>query len=193
MTTEPRAKRAYELLLALRGRKAETVTKTAKKTDELPKKKPADTRIQKDTRHLKIALTREEIEERADRASYLWAELGKLEAEAKSIASTFKAKISEIEGKLDTLQQQVRDRCAYGDVDCDVVFDFREKSVYTIRLDTKEEVDRRDMRRDEAQEVFEFKEPEKLADEAVEELNEEGDRTASELKARAKKQQQTKA
>jgi len=189
--SEPRAKRAYARLIALRGRK-EAMTKTAEKQADKPRKAPADTRVQKDTRHLKIALTREEIEERAERAAYTWAEMQKQEAEMKAVASTFKARISELEGKLNALQQQVRDRCAYGDVDCDIVFDFKKKEVYTIRLDTKEEIERRDMRRDEMQEKLEFKEPEKPANESADELNEEGDRTASELQARAKKSKKQK-
>jgi len=186
-----KAEKAYARLIALRGRKEE-MTKTAEKQADKPRKAPADTRVQKDTRHLKIALTREEIEERAERAAYTWAEMQKQEAEAKAVASTFKARISELEGKLNALQQQVRDRCAYGDVDCDIVFDFKKKEVYTIRLDTKEEIERRDMRRDEMQEKFEFKEPDSTKDEATEKLNEEGDRTASELQARAKKSKKQK-
>ncbi len=185
-----KAEKAYARLIAIRGRK-EAMTKTAEKQADKPRKSPADTRVQKDTRHLKIALTREEIEERAERAAYIWAEMQKQEAEAKAVASTFKARISELEGKLNALQQQVRDRCAYGDVDCDIVFEFKKKEVYTIRLDTKEEIERRDMRRDEMQEKFEFKEPEDALTKATEqvqaELDEQGDRTASELQARAKK------
>jgi len=186
-----RAERALQRLRELQARKAQMKTETkTQQTNTKASGRPADVRIQKDTRHLKIALSREEIEERAERAAYTWAEMQKQEAEMKAVASAFKARISELEGKLNALQQQVRDRCAYGDVDCDIVFDFKTKEVYTIRLDTKDEIERRDMRRDEMQEKFEFKEPEtpaRPADVAVSELNEEGDRTASELRARAKK------
>lgn len=179
---------AFNRLNELRARKGQMKQETKSEQPKTKdKKRPADVRIQKDTRHLKIALTREEIEERAERAAYTWAEMQKQEAEMKAVASTFKARISELEGKLNALQQQVRDRCAYGDVDCDIVFDFKVKEVYVVRLDTKDEIERRDMRRDEMQEKFEFKDTDQPKDEAVAELNEEGDRTASELKARAKK------
>ncbi len=70
--SESRALRAYERLIALRGRKAD-MTKTAKK-DTKPVKTDDTIETRKDVRHLKVVLTRDELEERADRSSHVWAE-----------------------------------------------------------------------------------------------------------------------
>jgi hypothetical protein len=161
------------------------------------------------TRHLKVTLTDSEVAERADQAAHKWAAIKSEEADLKAIGQAYKARIAEKSGQLDTLQQEVRDHCTYRDVDCHEVHDFEEKIVKVIRLDTRAEIECRDMTRAELQlPLPKPKAPEKdgtetmgchdkpspeavkkLKESAVERLNDDGDLTASELRARARKQE----
>jgi len=161
------------------------------------------------TRHLKVTLTDSEVAERADQAAHKWAAIKSEEADLKAIGQAYKARIAEKSGQLDTLQQEVRDHCTYRDVDCHEVHDFEEKIVKIIRLDTRVEIERRDMTRAELQlplpkpmapekdgtekirtgTKVDAETAKKLKEQAVERLNDDGDLTASELRARARKQE----
>lgn len=192
--SEPRARRAYERLIALRGRKVD-MTKTAKKETKSVK---ADDTIEtrKDVRHLKVVLTSDELEERADRSSHVWAEYCATEAEMKTIAGNYKAKIAELRGKHDVLEREIRDKCTYRDIECSIEYNYDTRKVTARRNDTGEVVEERDMLNEEfiawqakrKQTKLPFDEQKKPDTDKETELNEEADKTTSELKARAKRQ-----
>jgi hypothetical protein len=176
-----------------------------------PKKeeKVKEVRIEQETRHLKVQLTETEIASRGHSAARYRREIATQEAELKSFSGSVKAKIATLEGQLDTALQEFDSGCTYRDVDCHEIWDFGELVVKVIRLDTKEEIERRSMTRDELQlPLPKPKTPEKdgtetmschgkpsievakkLKESAVERLNDDGDLTASELRARARKQE----
>jgi len=178
----------------------------SEKQEEKPKK---EVKVVPITRHLKVQLTDSEVAERADQAAHKWAAIKSEEADLKATSQVYKARIAEKSAQLDTLQQEVRDHCTYRDVDCHEVHDFEGKIVKIIRLDTRVEIERRDMTRAELQlPLPRPRAPEKdgtetmschgkpspeavrkLKESAVERLNDDGDLTASELRARARKQE----
>lgn len=192
--SETRARRAYERLIALRGRKVD-MTKTAKKETK-PVKADDTIETRKDVRHLKVTLTRDELEERADRSSHVWAEHCATETEMKTIAANYKAKIAELRGKHDVLEREIRDKCTYRDIECSIEYDYNTRKVTARRNDTGETVEERDMLNEEfiawqakrKQTKLPFGESKAPDAESTEELNKEADNTESELKARAKRQ-----
>jgi hypothetical protein len=204
-----RAERAMKRLNELRARKG-TMTKVAKRDNvegraengPEPKKRATDlVEKRKDTRHLKVILSALELEERADLSSHIWAEHCATETEAKTIASNFKSKVAELRGKHDTLQREIRDKCSYRDVECEMEFDYEKRRVTVRRGDTGMIVEDREMLSEEftiwqskrKQTKLQFPEPTDAKrdtappEDPSKKLNDESDRTASELKARAKK------
>lgn len=204
ITSNEKAEKAIRRYCDLKSRKAD-MTKVAKKENTEPKPNANDLKeTRKDTRHLKVILTPEELEQRADLSSHIWAEHCATETEAKTIASNFKSKVAELRGKHDTLQREIRDKCTYKDVECEIEFNYETRKVTVRRGDTGAIVEERDMLSEEftiwkakrKQTKLPFKEdsreePVLESHESVnkeeETLEEESDRTASELKARAKK------
>lgn len=173
------------------------------------RKKPAkEVRVVKLTRHLKVTLTTDEVAQRADEGAHCWAKIKDLEADGKSYSGRIKAQVLETTGKMETLQQEVRDHCTYRDVDCNEIYDYNDLLVKTIRLDTKAEIERRSMTRDELQLPLPKKNApvadgtekirtgtkvdaetaKRLKEQATERLNDDGDLTASELRTRSRKQ-----
>lgn len=192
--SEPRARRAYERLIALRGRKVD-MTKTSKKETK-PVKADDTIETRKDVRHLKVVLTRDELEERADRSSHVWAEHCATETEKNTVIGNYKAKIAELRAKHDVLEREIRDKCTYRDIECSIEYDYNTRKVTARRNDTGETVEERDMLNEEfvawqakrKQTKLPFDEQKKPDTDKETELNEEADRTESELKARAKRQ-----
>jgi hypothetical protein len=131
---------------------ASTTTKPAENNPD-PKKneKAPPVRVQRETKHLKCELTVDEYQDRTQQAAQAWVEKSRLEEQLKSVKDDFKGKISTYEAQHAALQSEILNRCTYRDVDCERVFDYAKKVVYLIRLDTKQEVERRAITSAEAQ------------------------------------------
>jgi hypothetical protein len=169
--------------------------------------------VVKETRHLKCHLEPEEVTQRGHDAARLRRDIASNEAELKSITSTFKARVSTLEGQLDTALQEFDSGCTYRDVECHSVHNFTKQLVTVDRSDTGEILEERKMTLAEAQlrlrdnEGSEFGEKlpravRKAADEfhAANEklglkvtLEEVADRNRSEIKGNTKKREQLEA
>ena len=113
-------------------------------------------RAEKFERKLRVILTREEIEERADRAAHLLGERDAKEELAKAAQKHAKSEIEEIEAQMRRISGEVRDKSTYREIKCERRFDFESKKVIEFRLDTDEEIERRDMTAEELQMGLDF-------------------------------------
>lgn len=74
-----------------------------------------------------------------------------VEEEKKAFVDGCKAKLAGLEADATQLQAKVRDKAEYRRVDCVEIHNRKEKTVVKKRLDTKEELEKRDMNFDERQ------------------------------------------
>lgn len=95
--------------------------------------------------NLRVKLTREEVEDRADRAANLIEERDALEEEMKAYQKAKKAEIEKLEAEHRQLSNEVRTKATYRDVDCERIYDWDETKVTEIRLDTGEVMKKRPM------------------------------------------------
>ncbi|MBT4401557.1 MAG: hypothetical protein HN590_16105 [Calditrichaeota bacterium] len=112
----------------------------------------------KETRSLRVELTREEVETASNDLANHLDELERLEDEKKSVMDGFKAKISAIEANIRVKKNMVRDKYDYRQVDVEICFDYLTKSVFTTRVDTLETIETRDMTDSERQTFMNFDE-----------------------------------
>ena len=120
--------------------------KLAQGQDKLPKVKKHTF-----TKSLKVQLTNEEILLAAESLAKTLDELGALEDDKKSLAESFKAKITEAEARTTQYKAKVRDKYEWRPVDCEEVMDSETGTVVATRLDTKEIIEERSMTYDERQ------------------------------------------
>lgn len=113
------------------------MTKKVKPIGELlGKKKPRiEKRVYTDT--LKIELTEKEIRQAADDLAQALDEMEKNEADRKSIAESFKSKITAGEAKVIELKNLVRNKYDFRDIKCEEVRNFSKGTLTVKRLDTK--------------------------------------------------------
>lgn len=190
-----------------------------KKPKDPPKEEPKLSPMQQKepkvvplTKHLKVQLTEAEIKQLGHDAARYEEEATRVRAAAKRAAADAKTAAEELESKRAQALSSYAAGFEFRDVDCEETWDYRELIVRTVRLDTGVEINRRNMTRDELQLPLPQKKaptadgtekmstaagpkvsPEatqKLKESAVERMNEDGDRTASELRARKRKQEQ---
>lgn len=106
--------------------------------------------IAEDKRDLRVPLTQFELAEWAMKMASARERLGAIVAEAKMVADGFKRDREEMETKLGTLADDVRNG-EVRPIRCETYKDFRAGEVYTVRTDTGEEISRRSMSTDERQ------------------------------------------
>jgi len=186
--------------------------KPAEKPKGAPPKKAKEVKVIRETRHLAVVLTAEEVKDRSDTMARLLDDIQSQESSLKSFSSTVKARVATLEGQLSTAKQEYQSRKTYRDIDCDQIHDFEEKIVRVVRKDTDEEIERREMTVSELQLPLPTGKPptrdgtesmnchpptakvdeslrDKLKEQATERLNDESDLTASALRARKRKQE----
>ena len=118
----------------------------SKKKDEKPEPAPKVTeRLEKFETSLKVPLTQPEILEAGERCAKAVNDLQKVEAELASIKKQFASRVEEIEYEINRSSGLVRDKFEYRPVKCHRIFDYINKVVREVRLDTSEEVHSREM------------------------------------------------
>jgi len=100
----------------------------------------------------KVVLTEKEIRESAEKLAKLIADISDKEAEKKEIASRFKADVERMQNDASGFAAMVRNKYEYRSVECREDRDHKEAEIFTIRLDTGEEIRRRKMTETEKQE-----------------------------------------
>jgi len=114
-------------------------------------KKPDETKVEQLTRMLRVVLTRDEVEERADRAAHLLSERDAKQEMAKAAAKQMKSEIEALEAQLREVSTQVRDKACYRETVCERVFNYTAATVTVRRLDTHEVIEERAMTTSERQ------------------------------------------
>jgi hypothetical protein len=112
---------------------------------------PAEEKVEKFTRQLRVALTEKELAERADRAAHVVRERDGKEEDRKAANTAAKAQIEELDAELKRLSGEVRDKATYALVECERVYDYKLGQVREVRTDTRVVLDLRAMRADERQ------------------------------------------
>jgi hypothetical protein len=152
---------------------------------ETAEKKANPIKIESYVRELKVALKREEIEERAERAAHLVAQRDLREEEIKEDMKRQKSALATIDGEIRSLSNQVRDKVAYRDVPCERRYIYDLRMVKEIRLDNGETLFERPMTEAELQrDLFDNAKPGDLDDEfsgdSEDEKEKEGESEAEE-------------
>jgi hypothetical protein len=147
-------------------------------TAEKPEKKPQPIKIESFVREFKVALKREEVEERADRVAHLVSQRDLREDEIKEDMKRQKSALATIDNEIRSLSTQVRDKTAYRDVPCERRYIYEQKTVKEIRLDTGETVFERAMTEAELQrELFDASKPGDLDSEFGDEDEEDDEKS----------------
>jgi hypothetical protein len=97
------------------------------------------------TRDLSCALTREEVEERAQEAAALLERRDQKEADLKEQQKRWKNEISQLDVEHRIVSSEVRSKSTVRPVECERVFDYDSGKVREVRLDTLETLHTRNM------------------------------------------------
>lgn len=116
-----------------------------RKKSEPEKNDPKNIKVENFTRDLKVALSKEEVAERADRAAQLLADRDHEESELKAHASHVKSRIATMESEMRHLSGEVRTKCTYREVECERRFLYETSVVQEVRMDTGEVLSERAM------------------------------------------------
>jgi len=100
---------------------------------------------------LPVKLTDEELACLGKEVGELAQKKGFAEGELADTKKEFKKQIDSLTGQMDEIYKKLRDQAIIQDVECEATFDYDEKTVVTVRNDTGEEVDRREMHSHEKQ------------------------------------------
>lgn len=107
--------------------------------------KPPRMKVENVTRELKVALSPEEVAERADRAAKLLEDRDHEEANLKAYASSVKSRIATMEAEMRELSGEVRNKFTYRDVQLERQYLYDTGVVREVRLDSGEVVSERVM------------------------------------------------
>lgn len=97
------------------------------------------------TRELECALTREEVEEKAQEAASLLERRDQKEADLKEQQKRWKNEISQLDVEHRIVSSEVRSKSTVRPVECERVFDYDAGKVREVRLDTFETLHTRNM------------------------------------------------
>jgi hypothetical protein len=103
-------------------------------------KQEANVKVERFTRSLRIALTTEEVAQRADRAAHVLVMRDQKEAERKAANTAAKSQIEELDAELRRISGEIRDKAKFDTVNCERRFMYRVGRIVEVRLDTKEEI-----------------------------------------------------
>jgi hypothetical protein len=104
-----------------------------------------------ETRHLPCALTRSEVEERADKLARLVKDRDAIDAERKQVARDYKTRMDDLSKEIGQLSEQVRSKREWRDVECTKERNEERGTVDFVRVDTGEVVESRALHPDERQ------------------------------------------
>lgn len=104
------------------------------------------------TEHLKHILTEDEIKDYGAQLARRYSEITDLEEQKKSVTSDFKARIDSANADAGVLARKIQNGYEFKNTDCEIQWDYDEKAVTVVRLDTMETVKSRPMTPDELQE-----------------------------------------
>jgi len=90
--------------------------------------------------HLKCVLTETEIKTAGAQLARSYSEITDLEDQKKSVVSDFKAKIDGATAQASILARKIQNGYEFRDIDCEEVWNWDEKLVYLVRLDSGEEI-----------------------------------------------------
>ncbi len=123
----------------------EDATAEAPGEDEPPKAPDPNIKIEKFTRELTVALTREELEEVAQSMSHKLAERDIREAEIKERQKRDKSLLKDMETELRRFGNVIRDRSELREIACERRLDYNTGRVTDVRLDSGAILSERDM------------------------------------------------
>jgi len=101
---------------------------------------------ERDDRRLSCVLTDEEFRTKSEDLAVANDDMASLEDAKKAVASDYKSRIEAVAGKIGVLSTTVRNGAEFRDVPCLTTFDFTKGKVVTIREDTGEELENREMK-----------------------------------------------
>lgn len=101
-----------------------------------------------------VKLKAGEKESKNDRIVEALGERKEVKAEMKLATSQHRTRINELDKEIETLREQINGGQELREVDCVNVKDFRNNVVKTLRVDTRETIETREMTSDERQETF---------------------------------------
>lgn len=116
-------------------------------------------RVKKSKEYLKCEFTEKEILEFGGELARKHSEINELEDQKKRIVSDLKAKSEAADAEASILARKIQNKNEYRDVECQEVYNYVEKTVTIVRVDTGEIVKTRPMNENEKQELL-FPEPE---------------------------------
>lgn len=107
--------------------------------------------------HLKCLLSEKEIKDAGAALARSYSEITDLEEQKKSVTSDFKAKIDGATAQASILARKIQNGYDFRDVECEEVWDYDDKVVELIRLDTGETVKSRKITPEELQRKLDLK------------------------------------
>jgi hypothetical protein len=116
------------------------------------------TKTTKERRHLRVALTNEELLAAGQKLADQLRQKQSLEAEAGAISKQYKAKIAEVDAALEVTRGLVHDRYEIRPVECVNVLDYTDVRCRVTRTDTREIIEDRKLTEDEKQTSLPFDE-----------------------------------
>lgn len=114
------------------------------------------TKTTKEKRRLRVPLTDAELIAAGQRLADEIREIQSLEADAAAVSKQYKAKIAEVQAKLDVTRGLVHDRYEIRQVEVANVLDYTDVKSRTFRLDTGEMIEERKLTEDEKQSSLPF-------------------------------------
>lgn len=120
------------------------------------KKKPDDIKTQPYKRDLTVALTRDELDEVAQRMSHKIADRDIREAELKERAKRDKSALKDLETDIRRYANTIRDKAELREIQCERRFNFTTGRVIDVRTDTGVVLSERDMTEEERQKEIDF-------------------------------------
>jgi hypothetical protein len=100
-------------------------------------------RVSTDTRNLKCLLTDDELKVSSEEVARLVQEKNCLEADKKSYASSFKAKIDSTNAAILEQTNKIRNKYEYRNIPCRIELNFTTCRIKVIRMDTHEVIEDR--------------------------------------------------
>lgn len=117
-------------------------------------KKFPPVRKEKTERQLMCKLTSPELEKYGHEMALQQIEAGTIEGNLGALAKEIKGKIAQCKARVNTIAGILSSGSESRSVECEITFDYKEKKVKTLRKDTGEVIEDRDMRNDETQMQF---------------------------------------
>lgn len=97
------------------------------------------------SRHLRVALDRDQLVERGAKAAQLNANIAEFESELATASKAWKSRIADAEKQRNQVLGEVRDQACLAEVECQRIHDYEKRTVVELRGDTWQELSSRAM------------------------------------------------